>query len=71
LTGHSAGVAELAGAAAKRCRLDATRATTVRRAAFIHDLGRVAIGARSWQRAGPLTAGEWEQVSLHLYQPSA
>jgi HD-GYP domain-containing protein (c-di-GMP phosphodiesterase class II) len=65
LTGHSAGVAELAVAAAKRCRLDATRATTVRRAALIHDLGRVAIGARTWQRAGP--PGEWEQVRLHPY----
>jgi len=68
LTGHSAGVAELAAAAAKRCRLDATRATTVRRAALVHDLGRVAIGARTWQRAGPLTPGEWEQVRLHPYQ---
>ena len=68
LTGHSAGVAELAGAAAKRCRLDATSATTVRRAALIHDLGRVAIGAGTWQRAGPLTPGEWEQVRLHPYQ---
>ena len=68
LTGHSAGVAELAAAAAKRCRLDATRAATVRRAALIHDLGRVAIGARTWQRAGPLTPGEWEQVRLHPYQ---
>jgi HD-GYP domain-containing protein (c-di-GMP phosphodiesterase class II) len=68
LTGHSAGVAELAAAAAKRCRLDATRATAVRRAALVHDLGRVAIGARTWQRAGPLTAGEWEQVRLHPYQ---
>jgi HD-GYP domain-containing protein (c-di-GMP phosphodiesterase class II) len=68
LTGHSAGVAELAAAAAKRCRLDATRATAVRRAALVHDLGRVAIGARTWQRAGPLTPGEWEQVRLHPYQ---
>jgi HD-GYP domain-containing protein (c-di-GMP phosphodiesterase class II) len=68
LTGHSAGVAELAAAAAKRCRLDATRATTVRRAALVHDLGRVAIGAGTWQRARPLTVGEWEQVRLHPYQ---
>jgi HD-GYP domain-containing protein (c-di-GMP phosphodiesterase class II) len=68
LTGHSVGVAELAAAAAKRCRLDATRATAVRRAALIHDLGRVAIGARTWQLARPLTVGEWEQVRLHPYQ---
>ena len=68
LSGHSAGVAELAAAAADRCRLGATQATAVRRAALVHDLGRVAIGARVWHRAGPLTAGEWEQVRLHPYQ---
>jgi HD-GYP domain-containing protein (c-di-GMP phosphodiesterase class II) len=67
-TGHSAGVAELVAAAAKRCRLDAGAAIAVRRAALVHDLGRVAIGARTWQRAGPLTVGEWEQVRLHPYQ---
>lgn len=65
LTGHSAGVAELATAAAQRCRIDAPVA--LRRAALVHDLGRVAIGAGSWQKAGPLTAGEWEQVRLHPY----
>src|SRR5919108_584781 len=40
----------------------------LRRAALVHDLGRVAIGARTWQRARPLTVGEWEQVRLHPYQ---
>jgi HD-GYP domain-containing protein (c-di-GMP phosphodiesterase class II) len=67
-TGHSAGVADLAAAAAKRCRLDAGTATGVRRAALVHDLGRVAIGARTWQLTRPLTVGEWEQVRLHPYQ---
>ena len=42
-------------------------ATTLRRAALVHDLGRVAIGARIWQKPGPLTADEWEQVRLHPY----
>jgi HD-GYP domain-containing protein (c-di-GMP phosphodiesterase class II) len=65
LTGHSAGVAELAAAAARRCRIDTP--TTLRRAALVHDLGRVAIGARTWQKAGPMTADEWEQVRLHPY----
>ena len=66
-TGHSAGVAELAAAAAKRCRLDAAATTAVGRAALVHDLGRVATGARTWQKAGSLTADEWEQVRLHPY----
>ena len=67
LAGHSAGVAELAGAAAERCRIDARGRRGVRRAALVHDLGRVAVHARIWQKPGPLTADEWEQVRLHPY----
>ena len=67
LAGHSVGVAKLAAAAATRCRLDAPGEVALRRAAFVHDLGRVAIGARTWQKPGPLTADEWEQVRLHPY----
>ncbi len=67
LTGHSGRVAELAGAAAERCRVDAEDATALRRAALVHDLGRVAIGAEIWQKRGPLSADEWEQVRLHPY----
>ena len=66
--GHSAGVAELAAAA--RPALPDRRAGRrprfgVRR--FVHDLGRVAVHARIWQKPGPLTADEWEQVRLHPY----
>ncbi|MET0510496.1 MAG: HD domain-containing phosphohydrolase [Thermoleophilaceae bacterium] len=68
LAGHSAGVAGLATAAAGRCRIDATDTTTLRRAALVHDLGRVAIGARTWQKPGALDADEWEHVRLHPYQ---
>ncbi len=67
LAGHSAGVAELAAAAARLCRIDAVGVTAIRRAALLHDLGRVAIHARIWQKPGPLTADEWEQVRLHPY----
>jgi HD-GYP domain-containing protein (c-di-GMP phosphodiesterase class II) len=67
LTGHSTGVAELAAAAARRCRLDEGGALTVRRAALVHDLGRVAVDVRIWQKPGPLTADELEQVRLHPY----
>ena len=42
--GHSAGIAELASAAAGRCRLDEAAAIAVRRAALVHDLARVANG---------------------------
>jgi HD-GYP domain-containing protein (c-di-GMP phosphodiesterase class II) len=67
LAGHSAGVGELATAATERCRLPEAEAISLRRAAFVHDLGRVAIGAGAWQKPGPLTADEWEQVRLHPY----
>ena len=66
-TGHAAGVATLVGAAAARCRLDAATAVKVGRAALVHDLGRVAIDARTWQKPGPLSAHEWERVRLHPY----
>ncbi len=67
LSGHSIGVADLAAEAAQRCRLDEAGEVAVRRAALVHDLGRVAIGARTWQKPEPLTADEWEQVRLHPY----
>ncbi|MGH2984391.1 MAG: HD domain-containing phosphohydrolase [Solirubrobacterales bacterium] len=67
LAGHSAGVAELASGAAQRCRFDAGKVTTVRRAALVHDVGRVAVPVPIWQKQGPLTAGEWERVRLHPY----
>ena len=67
LTGHSSGVAELAAAAAQRCRLDDDGVVALRRAALVHDLGRVAVHPRIWQKPGPLTADEQEQVRLHPY----
>ena len=67
LAGHSAGVAELASAAAQRCQFGADQVTAVRRAALVHDVGRVAVPVPIWQKQGPLTAGEWERVRLHPY----
>jgi HD-GYP domain-containing protein (c-di-GMP phosphodiesterase class II) len=67
LVGHSRGVAELAAAASERCRLDPAEVVLVRRAGLVHDLGRVAVPVRIWQKRGPLTADEWERVRLHPY----
>jgi HD-GYP domain-containing protein (c-di-GMP phosphodiesterase class II) len=64
LAGHSAGVAGLSAAAALRCGL---AEADVRRAGLVHDLGRVAVHPRIWEKAGPLTVDEWEQVRLHPY----
>lgn len=68
LVGHSSGVARLASAAAERCGLEPVQVIQARRAGFVHDIGRVAIPVRIWNKAGPLTADEWEQVRLHAYQ---
>jgi HD-GYP domain-containing protein (c-di-GMP phosphodiesterase class II) len=67
LAGHSGGVAELASAAGARCGMDAADLRALRRAACVHDLGRVAVAPRIWCKAGPLTADEWEHVRLHPY----
>jgi HD-GYP domain-containing protein (c-di-GMP phosphodiesterase class II) len=65
--GHSAAVAELAEAAAQRRRMDEASIVALRQAALTHDLGRVAVPSRIWQKPGPLNADEWEQVRLHPY----
>jgi HD-GYP domain-containing protein (c-di-GMP phosphodiesterase class II) len=67
LVGHSAGVAQLASAAAQQCRLEAVDLVKLRRGALVHDLGRVAVPARIWQKAAPLTPDDWERVRLHAY----
>jgi HD-GYP domain-containing protein (c-di-GMP phosphodiesterase class II) len=67
LVGHSAGVARLATQAAHHCRLDPADVVIVRRAAFVHDLGRMAIPVRIWNQATPLRPDDWERVRLHPY----
>jgi HD-GYP domain-containing protein (c-di-GMP phosphodiesterase class II) len=65
--GHSAGVAELAATAAERLELDARDVSALRRAGFLHDLGRAAIPNGIWERPGKLTSSDWERVRLHAY----
>lgn len=66
--GHSQGVAELAEAAARALGLHERDLVILRRAAFLHDLGRAGVRNGIWEKAGPLSMGEWEQVRLHAYQ---
>jgi HD-GYP domain-containing protein (c-di-GMP phosphodiesterase class II) len=67
LTGHSASVGELACRAAGILGMEQADATALRRAGYLHDLGRAAVDPRVWAKAGPLSADEWEQVRLHPY----
>jgi HD-GYP domain-containing protein (c-di-GMP phosphodiesterase class II) len=67
LSGHSNGVADLAETAARVAGFDPAEISLVRRAAFVHDVGRVAIDPRIWQKPAALTVDEREQVRLHPY----
>jgi HD-GYP domain-containing protein (c-di-GMP phosphodiesterase class II)/DNA-binding CsgD family transcriptional regulator len=64
---HSRGVATLARDAARRLRLSREETLDVERAALLHDLGRVAVGASVWDKPGPLTDPERESVRMHTY----
>jgi HD-GYP domain-containing protein (c-di-GMP phosphodiesterase class II) len=66
-TGHSRGVAELAERAAMVAGLAAPEVVTLRRAALVHDIGRVAVPVSVWAKPGPLTRAEQELVRLHAY----
>jgi len=67
LSGHSEGVAELVENAARVAGFNEAEARLARRAAHVHDLGRVAVHPRIWAKTGRLTADESEQVRLHAY----
>ncbi len=67
LSGHSAGVAELAARAGTYLDLDRRDVTRVRRAGWVHDVGSVAVWADVWSKPGPLTRDEQEQLRLHPY----
>lgn len=65
--GHSRRVAALAEEAGRLAGLDAAAYDDLRRAGLVHDLGRVAVENGIWDKPGPLTTSEWEQVRLHVY----
>jgi DNA-binding CsgD family transcriptional regulator len=65
--GHSPRVADAAAAAADALGLGAEAVAQVRRAALVHDLGRVGVPNGIWDRAAPLGIVEWERVRMHPY----
>ena len=65
--GHASGVADLAEGAARELELGEQAVATVRRAALLHDVGRAGVPNSAWERTGPLTNADWEQVRLHAY----
>jgi HD-GYP domain-containing protein (c-di-GMP phosphodiesterase class II) len=67
LHGHSSCVARIAADAAAAMGLDDEACRRIRRAALVHDLGRVGITNAIWEKQGPLSMGDWERIRLHPY----
>ncbi len=67
LAGHSRGVASLAAAAAEAAGLPPATAQLLRRAGYLHDLGRPGVSNVIWDKTGPLSRADRERVRLHPY----
>lgn len=61
MLGHSRQVAALA------IRAGANDQQSLKRAALVHDLGRIAVPNGTWEKPAALSEGEREQVRLHAY----
>ncbi len=66
VVGHSSAVADLAARAAKHLGRGDDEVTVVRRAGLVHDLGKVGVPFRIWQR-GVQSVDDREKVRLHPY----
>jgi HD-GYP domain-containing protein (c-di-GMP phosphodiesterase class II) len=64
---HSRNVAVLAERAAHLAGLPAGDANALRRAALVHDLGRLGVSNGIWDKEAALLQGERERVRLHPY----
>lgn len=67
LLGHSSGVARVAESAGHKAGLSEAAISEIRRAALLHDIGRVGVSAGIWGKLGPLTESDWEKIRLHPY----
>jgi HD-GYP domain-containing protein (c-di-GMP phosphodiesterase class II) len=65
---HSSEVADLSERAAGVLGVEPESVTDLRRAALLHDLGRLAVSNGIWEKRAALSTTEWERVRLHPYQ---
>lgn len=65
--GHSRAVAARSTAAAPALGLDEEQTRLLRRAAHLHDVGRMGVSNQVWSKPEALTTSEWERVRLHPY----
>ena len=64
---HSRGVTHVALLIAERIGLPAAEMPVLRRAALLHDIGKLSVPNSILDKPGKLTAQEWETVRLHPY----
>ncbi len=65
--GHSRAVAGLAARAAAELGLAEDDCAAVRRAGYVHDLGRMGVANTVWERAAPLSESDRERIRLYPY----
>jgi putative nucleotidyltransferase with HDIG domain len=63
--GHSQRVAQLSVAVAKALGLEMEDITNIRRGAYLHDIGKMAIPDPVLLKPGPLTDEEWQVMKQH------
>lgn len=64
---HSTGVAAAAVAMSRQLGFDELDVTFMRRAALLHDLGKLAVSNEILEKPGNLDAGEWEIIKTHPF----
>ena len=64
---HSTGVASAAVSISRQMGLTEYEVTTVRRAALLHDIGKLSVSNAILEKPGKLTDEEWKVVRLHPY----
>ncbi len=65
--GHSRAVAALGAAAAANVGLSPADVDRVRRAGYVHDLGRMGVPNSVWEKSGPLSDSDRERIRLYPY----
>ena len=55
------------GAPPRSAGCSAAESAAVRRAGYLHDLGRIGVPFAVWQRPGKVDADGWEKIRLHAY----
>jgi putative nucleotidyltransferase with HDIG domain len=64
---HSRGVTSVAVSVCQRMGLPEDQVALVRRAALLHDIGKLSVPNSILDKPGKLTSAEWETIRLHPY----